>query len=531
MDSTAEATNVQASQPFVQAPSTMEPTIITFAVSDPEVLLALSDYPDGSVRTHFLVTALKVGVLSLKAAKGTLDGDTLRREGDRVMDELGSRLNLWRSKFEERVTGTLSHYFDPQAGMFTERMHRLTHSDGELATVVRLQVTEAQTTLGKVFEQFVGENSQLFRMLDPGEGNHLVAALQKSLDTVVQAQNEAILSQFSLDNKESALVRFLGELTTKHGDLNSALSTNMQAVVAEFSLDKEDSALSRLVNRVESAQKSITNELSLDNENSALQRLQRMLQASQVTLLENQQSLANRLETAIQLMNARREESAKSTRHGIEFEAALSEHLRVAMEGTADIVQDTGATTGLKPNCKVGDHVITIGPEKVAAGARIVIEAKESASYDLSRTLEEADLARINRQADVCIFVHSTKTAPASIPTFQRFGRDIVVKWDSDDDTSDVWLKAALMVATALSVKAATHDQAEAASFEKIDRAMERVRKHLEGFVEINTSANTVKSAAEKILNRARLMEEGLGPQVQTILDEVLKLKDVASKD
>ena len=59
----------------------MEPTIITFAVSDPEVLLALSDYPDGSARTHFLVTALKVGVLSLKAAKGTLDGDTLRREG------------------------------------------------------------------------------------------------------------------------------------------------------------------------------------------------------------------------------------------------------------------------------------------------------------------------------------------------------------------------------------------------------------------------------------------------------------------
>ena len=102
--------------------------------------------------------------------------------------------------------------------------------------------------------------------------------------------------------------------------------------------------------------------------------------------------------------------------------------------------------------------MITIGPEKVAAGARIVVEAKESASYDLSRTLAEADIARNNRQADVCIFVHSTKTAPASIPTFQRFERDIVLKWDSDDDTSDVWLKTALMVATPLSVKAATHD-------------------------------------------------------------------------
>jgi len=54
----------------------------------------------------------------------------------------------------------------------------------------------------------------------------------------------------------------------------------------------------------------------------------------------------------------------------------------------------------------------------VAAGARIVLEAKESASYDLAKTLEEADVARTNRQAEVCVFVHSTKTAPPSIPTF-----------------------------------------------------------------------------------------------------------------
>ena len=41
---------------------TIEATVVTFAVSDPEVLLALSEYPDGPARTNFLVTALKVGV-------------------------------------------------------------------------------------------------------------------------------------------------------------------------------------------------------------------------------------------------------------------------------------------------------------------------------------------------------------------------------------------------------------------------------------------------------------------------------------
>ncbi len=151
----------------VRATSQLEPSIVTFAITDPEVLLALSEYPDGSAKTNFLVTALKVGVLSLKAARGTLDSDTVRREGDRLMEQLGERLNSWRGQFEERVTGTLTHYFDPQQGTFVERVNRLTRADGDLATVVSQQVKDAEGSLSKVFDQFVGENSQLLKMLDP----------------------------------------------------------------------------------------------------------------------------------------------------------------------------------------------------------------------------------------------------------------------------------------------------------------------------------------------------------------------------
>jgi len=513
-----------------EKPSTVNPSIVSFVVSDPEVLLALSEYPDGPARTNFLVTALRVGVLSLKAARGTLDSDTLRREGTRLMEELGNRLNLWRGKFEERVTGSLAHYFDPQQGTFMDRLHRLTKADGDLATVVRQQVEEGKTGLSRVFEQFIGENSQLFRMLDPSGDNQLVASLQRTLGAVVEDQNKAILSQFSLDNKDSALVRFLGELTAKYGDLNSALSRDMQAIVAEFSLDSEDSALSRLVSRVETAQRSLTAELSLDNEDSALQRLQRMLREHYQTLQRQQTDLSAKLEAAIQSMNARREESAKSTRHGLEFESTLGEHLRSLVQVSGDILEETASTTGMRPNCKVGDYVLTIGPEKMAAGARIVIEAKENSSYDLSRTMDEAHTARANRQADVCVFVHSVKTAPSSIPTFQRYGSDIVVKWDADDDALDVWLQAALMVATALSVRAATHNQRDAASFEQIDKAIEKIRKCIESFEEINTSAKTAKTAAEKILNRAGLIQESLSAQVETIVRAVGNVKEDSSE-
>ena len=335
---------------------TIEPTIVTFAVSDPEVLLALSEHPDGPARTNFLVTALKVGVLSLKAARGTLDSDTLRREGDRLMEELGTRLNNWRSRFEERVSGSLAHYFDPQQGTFMERVHRLTKADGDLATVVRQQVQEARTNLSQGLravhrrEQPAASHARSERRQPAGR------TLQRTLDGVVQAQNVAILGQFSLDNKDGALVRFLGELTPKHGDLNHALSRDMQAIVAEFSLDKEDSALSRLVSRVETAQRSLTAELSLDNEDSALQRLHRMLQEHhQKTMLHQQMDLVARLDTAIQSMNARREESAKSTRHGLEFESTL---------GRAP--SRTGAGSRRYPPGHRGDH----GPETELQGRR-----------------------------------------------------------------------------------------------------------------------------------------------------------------
>jgi len=511
-------------------PAAVEPTILTFAVTDPEVLLALSEYPEGPARTHYVATAFKIGVLSLKAARGTLDSDTVRREGDRLMEQLGERLNAWRGRFEERVTGSLSHYFDPAQGVFVERVNRLTNADGELVNVMRSQVKEAEQTLHKVFDQFIGENSDLLRALDPSGDNQLIANLQRTLDGVVQAQNASILSQFSLDNKDGALVRFLAELSTKHGDLNRAMQQNMSDVVAEFSLDKPDSALNRLMSRVEDTQRSLTSELSLDKEDSALKRMYLMLQEHQRVNVATAERLAESLNTAVAALQARREEAAKGTRHGLEFEAALGDHLRGLAAAAGDIVEDTGATTGLKPNCKVGDHVITIGPEKVAAGARIVVEAKESASYDLAKTLEEADLARRNRDATVCVFVHSTKTAPDSIPVFQRFGHDLVVRWDAEDSANDVWLQAALMVATALSVRAASHSKQEAASFGKIDSAIERIRKHIEGFEEINTAASSSKKAAEKILDRAERMKDDMTKYLTTIAEETLKLKANATE-
>lgn len=511
--------------------SAVEPLYLNLVISDPEVLLAAREYPEGRARTDFVQTALKIGVLSLRAARGVIDGDAVRKEGERLMAALTERLNGWRETMEGNVTGTLTRYFDPQQGMFTERVERLIRHDGDLAQVMRGQVQVAEQSLGKLFEQFVGDNSSLFRMLDPSGENQLVQTMQKTLDGVIQAQNLSILQQFSLDQPDSALNRFLRELGTKHGDLNEAMSKRMGDVVAEFSLDRPDSALSRLVGRVESAQKSLTSELSLDNQGSALNRLQSMLQENHKQQLELANNLAKTLELAVSNLNTRREEAARSTRHGGEFESDLGALLRGVAEGAGDVVQDCGNSTGVIPNCKVGDFVLTVGPEKTAAGARIVVEAKENASYDLARTLDEADTARRNRGAGVCIFVHSEKTAPASIPSFQRYGHDIVLRWDAGSEASDVWLKAALMVAAALSVRAAQHGKKDAASFQAVDKAIEGIRKQVEGFEDIVTYANTSAGATGKILRKVDTMRDTMVAKLEALCDEIVKLKAAADED
>jgi len=62
-----------------------------------------------------------------------------------------------------------------------------------------------------------------------------------------------------------------------------------------------------------------------------------------------------------------------------------------------------------------------------------------------------------------------------------RIGSDLVARWDAEYSAGDVWLQAALMVATALPVKAVVHGEQEAKNFADIGKAVECIRMHPEG--------------------------------------------------
>jgi acetolactate synthase small subunit len=317
----------------------------------------------------------------------------------------------------------------------------------------------------------------------------------------------------------------LAELTARHGDLQKALAEKVEAVVDEFSLDNEDGALSRLVGQVQKAQQQISSEFSLDNQGSALSRLARIVNDHNEAQRAQAQGFQERVLRLLERIDARRAEQARSTTHGRIFEDAVGEAVHRLVQPAGDVFESVSNTTGNIPRSKKGDFVVTLSDDSAAPGARIVVEAKEDASYRLASTLDEAEAARSNRAAGVCLFVHSKKTAPAGLEPLARYGQTLVIVWDAEDEASDVVLLAALTCAKALSVRASRRTGADAASMQKIDGAIAAITKQIEGFDEIRTHANTVGNAAEKIDRRARVMAEQITRQTETLVEQVAALK------
>lgn len=512
-----------ASTAAIQAAS--EPLYLHLSITDPECVNALAEMQDGRERQELALTALRIGILSLNAARGTVDGAAVRNEGERIIELLEARLSSHREVLDQALGGTLRSYFDPASGAFTERVQRLLRQDGELATVIGAQVEQARRSLDQMLTAHLGEDSALQQLLSAEEGNAFIQTLQAQVSRSLQQQGEAIISEFTLDRPQSALSRLVRELKERHGDLERNLGQKVSAVVTEFSLDNKDSALSRLVGRVESAQKQISAQFSLDNPESGLTRIVERIESLERSHTERSREFETRVTTLLERLVTRREESRKSTTHGNEFEERVGDLLQSHCLGADDVLEAVGANSGLIPRCKIGDFLVTLGPDSAAPGASVVVEAKASGIYTLKSTLAEADQARRNRGASVCLFVHSSRTAPPTLPELHRWGQDIVVIWDEEEPATDVRLKAGYQLAKALAIRAGQHDEEDAASLSEMDAAIEIIRKQIAGFEEIQTSARTVVNGGEKILKRADIMNLEIQRQLATLEQHTDRLR------
>jgi hypothetical protein len=489
---------------------------LALRIRDPELLEELAAFADPREREAFALAALRVGVFSLRTARGQVDAQAVRGEVDRLLCELRKGLEQHRDRVGAELGFALREYFDPQDGRFEARVRALVQEDGDLSRVIRRHVEGSDSALARTLASHVGAESPLLRKLDPTNQEGLLAGLQRLVEESLGAQSAGLLREFSLDNQDGALARLVGELTQSHGRLTEDLRGRLDEVVREFSLDAEDSALSRLVARVERAQQQITAEFTLDCETSALARLRRELLAIAEKQSEGLAELHKRVEVELAKYVTARERDARSTAHGDQFQAALLRWLERSAEESSDVFRATAHTPGLIRGCKVGDAVIELGPEQQAAGARIVVEAKEAAGYTLAAAREEIETARKNRSAEVGLFVLSARCAPEGWPRLRRIGADLFVRWDVEDPSSDAFLEAALSLARALCARS-RDTQASEVDFAAFERAIREVEKQVELLGEITTSAQTIERGAVGIQERVRKSGASLRRAVETL--------------
>ncbi len=324
--------------------------------------------------------------------------------------------------------------------------------------------------------------------------------------------------------------RLVGELTDKNGQLRKDLQDKIDALVKQFSFDDEQSALSRMSRTVATTNEAISKHLTLDDKDSALSRLRRELMEVLGEHGKANQKFQEEVRVTLTSMQARREEAAASTRHGGDFEAAVFEVVQSESQRLKDIATAVGNSTGLIKNCKKGDVVVELGPESTAPCAKIVVEAKEDASYDLAAARAEMETARQNREAESGLFVFSKKIAPTGLEPLARYGNDVVVVWDADDMATDCHLRLGLSVARALCTRKALERSSLDVDFTAIDGALLEIAKQVKELDEIRTLTDTIRTNGDKILYRLRVSREKLERQGDILIDRVADLKVAMAK-
>ncbi|MBC5805546.1 MAG: hypothetical protein DLM53_00605 [Candidatus Eremiobacter antarcticus] len=298
------------------------------------------------------------------------------------------------------------------------------------------------------------------------------------------------------DNSRGLLHRIQGAVELK-------LQETSAQVLEQFSLDLDGSALSRLRREV----------------NGQVEELKR----------ENARFFAD-LKAHLGIEQARREESAKGTQKGRDFETAVYEVVAAICRSLDDVSESLTSTAGDIPRCKIGDYVSTLGLQSGAPGKRIVLEAKNCAGYTLRSSIEELKQAKENRNATVGIMVFSDDCCPAEIGKFRIVGRDIFVAIDEDAIASgdpQLYLESAYRIGRAMAIAERNQQLTKEMDTARISAALAAIQATCERFAEIRKKAVSIKQSAAAVEELANCMR----PEVEHQLREMEMLVRTEGSD
>ena len=476
-----------------------ETITLRLEVTDPDMVAELSKH-HGDDRSQFAMLALKIGIQAVRMAAGDIDAVKVRAEGEKLITSLKAELDKANDKMKNELKAELGRYLDKEGGVLPSHLAKLTDEGGPLQHLLLAHIGQAaDSTLQKVLAVNFGPASPLMKALSPTDAAGLKLQLETMVRAELEAQREKITREFSMDQENSALRKLLKQLEEKQLSLGQGLNAQVNKVVEQ---------------------------LTLDNEGGALARMRKHLQEVLDKIQKENQGFQQEVREKLLVDAVTQKERAKSTLHGMDYEARVGERLKPLVEECHDTLEYTGSTAGVKKGGKVGDYVITLVSEDSAGAHRIAIEAKDDKSYSIEDALAECAEARDNRSAQAAVFLFGKGKAPLGMKAIHRAGPDFLLTWDEDDPATDLSLQVALAVAKVIALGSNAASGKAADKYDTLVRAADALMKQADKMQDLSEMGLAIQKNGGDLIQKASTAEREIRRQTQEIASATEWLKN-----
>lgn len=460
----------------------------------------------GTERELLASDAWSIGLRALHNAQLAAQESKLKDVGASLLADIDRQLRLHVEQQQTTIGSVLSRYFDPSDGQVSQRLTAFVDDQGLLARLLEKYLGPQNSVLAESLARQVGETSPLFKMLSPTESEGLVKVLEDNLRAVMDRSHSELVRALDPLAEDGAVARFLKSLREELKCADEDRQKQLAAALRALDANDEESLLSRLIRETHRARQDVLAAVNPDAPTSAMSILKssltKLLQEHAASQSERQAQLENVIRDALTRLETKRAQDQKTPRGGLDFEDAVTAFVRDATRGAPCVFDVTGTTSGLG-RCRKGDAVLRFTAESAFEQAGVVFEAKREAGYTVQRALDELDAARKNRDAVAGVFVMAGSHAGDVFPRFARYGSNVLVVWDDQDATTDVYLHAAILLGMALVMRTrTTGDPGDIAALRDIEARivselsrLERMERHSEA---IRTNVQKISDEVSK---------------------------------
>jgi hypothetical protein len=152
--------------------------------------------------------ALKVGVIALQTACPTLDTQIVKDQFAEMQDDFGQALSRYFAEKDGIVPKSLNDAFGDKGAL---SRFFLRYFDPETGRLVRLMDGQ------------VGPSSRFAKLFDPKNKDGVIVTIEDKVKQLVEAKLDEVLTEFSLDDDDSAMSRLKTMIDSAFSGLREAL--------------------------------------------------------------------------------------------------------------------------------------------------------------------------------------------------------------------------------------------------------------------------------------------------------------------